>query len=83
MFPSFSPVGPLGACGVIRGKGYNLGYVQSRPQVAEGGSISIIYQNGDQCGNSSRYSTRIILQCDENSVSVGAPTVMWDSGCRH
>uniref|UniRef100_A0A8C9ZNR3 Insulin-like growth factor 2 receptor n=1 Tax=Sander lucioperca TaxID=283035 RepID=A0A8C9ZNR3_SANLU len=52
------PVGPLGACGVIDGKSYNLGYIQSRPQVAEDGSISIVYQNGDQCGSESRYSTR-------------------------
>lgn len=65
-----SPVGPLGACGVVDGKGYNLGYVQSRPHAAEDGSISIVYQNGDRCGSTSRYSTRIILQCDENPVSI-------------
>lgn len=65
-----SPVGPLGACGIIDGKGYNLGYVQSRPQAAEDGSISILYQNGDRCGSTSRYSTRVILQCDENPVSI-------------
>lgn len=65
-----SPVGPLGACGIIDGKGYNLGYVQSRPQAAEDGSISILYQNGDRCGSTSRYSTHVILQCDENPVSI-------------
>lgn len=70
----FCPVGPLGACGVIDGKSYNLGYIQSKPQVAEGGSISIMYQNGDKCGSTSRYSTRIILQCDDNPVNIRAPT---------
>lgn len=63
------PVGPLGSCGVIDGKTYNLGYIQSSPQAAEDGSISIVYQNGDPCGPTSRYSTRIILQCDDNPVS--------------
>lgn len=63
-------VGPLGACGVIDGTSSNLGYIQSSPQVAEDGSISIVYQNGDRCGDSSHYSTRIILQCDDTPVSV-------------
>ena len=54
---------------MIDGKSYNLGYVLSTPQLAEDGSISIIYQNGDLCGATSRYSTRIILQCDDNPVS--------------
>lgn len=65
---SLCAAGLLGACGLIDGKSYNLGYVQSTPQVAESGSISITYQNGDQCGPSSRYSTRIILECDDNPV---------------
>jgi len=54
---------------MIDGKKYNLGYVQSSPQAAEDGSISIVYQNGDLCGAASRYSTRIIFQCDNNPVS--------------
>ncbi|TDH00702.1 hypothetical protein EPR50_G00191090 [Perca flavescens] len=74
------PVGPLGACGVFDGKSYNLGYVQSRPQVAEDGSISIVYQNGDQCGSASRYSTRIILQCDDNP---GSPMFDRIDGCEY
>uniref|UniRef100_A0A8D0D7T5 Insulin-like growth factor 2 receptor n=1 Tax=Sander lucioperca TaxID=283035 RepID=A0A8D0D7T5_SANLU len=74
------PVGPLGACGVIDGKSYNLGYIQSRPQVAEDGSISIVYQNGDQCGSESRYSTRIILQCDDNP---GSPMFDRKDGCEY
>lgn len=70
-----SSVGLLGACGVIDGQSYNLGYIQSSPQVAEDGSISIVYQNGDKCGSTSRYSTRIILRCDDNPVSITGPTV--------
>lgn len=62
-------VGPLGACGLINGKGYNLGYVQSSPQMLEDGSISIVYQNGDQCDSTSFYSTRIIFQCYDHPVS--------------
>uniref|UniRef100_A0A3Q1JC88 Uncharacterized protein n=1 Tax=Anabas testudineus TaxID=64144 RepID=A0A3Q1JC88_ANATE len=74
------PVGPLGACGVIDGKSYNLGYVQSTPQVAESGSISIVYQNGDQCGSETRYSTRIIFQCDDNP---GSPMFDRKDGCEY
>ncbi|AWP20381.1 putative cation-independent mannose-6-phosphate receptor [Scophthalmus maximus] len=74
------PVGPLGACGLVDGKGFNLGYIQSAPQVAEGGSISITYQNGDLCGATGRYSTRIILQCDHN---VGSPMFDRKDGCEY
>uniref|UniRef100_A0A6Q2XKG2 Insulin-like growth factor 2 receptor n=1 Tax=Esox lucius TaxID=8010 RepID=A0A6Q2XKG2_ESOLU len=64
------PGGLLGACGIIDGKGVNLGYVQSSPQVASNGSISIVYINGDKglnCDNG--HSTRILFQCDDHSVS--------------
>ncbi|XP_041831231.1 cation-independent mannose-6-phosphate receptor [Melanotaenia boesemani] len=74
------PVGPLGSCGVIDGKSYNLGYVQSSLQVADDGSVSIVYQNGDKCGTSSRYSTRIIFQCDDNP---GSPTFDRQDGCEY
>ncbi|KAF7662089.1 hypothetical protein LDENG_00246530 [Lucifuga dentata] len=74
------PVGPLGACGMIGGKSYNLGYVQSSPQVAEDGSISIVYQNGDHCGPTSRYSTLIIFQCDDNP---GSPMFDRRDGCEY
>lgn len=70
-------VGPLGACGLIDGRGYNLGYVQSSPQMVADGSISIVYQNGDRCGSTSFYSTRIIFQCDEHPVSTTAPSEPW------
>ncbi|MED6270432.1 hypothetical protein CHARACLAT_010298 [Characodon lateralis] len=74
------PVGPLGACGVISGKGFNLGYMQSSPQVADDGSISIVYRNGDKCGDSSTYSTRIVLQCDNNP---GSPMFDRQDGCEY
>ncbi|XP_044024917.1 cation-independent mannose-6-phosphate receptor isoform X2 [Siniperca chuatsi] len=74
------PVGPLGSCGLIDGKSYNLGYVQSSPQVAEDGSISIVYQNGEQCDHTSHYSTRIILQCDDNP---GSPMFDREDGCEY
>ncbi|XP_053300759.1 cation-independent mannose-6-phosphate receptor [Pleuronectes platessa] len=74
------PIGPLGACGVIDGKSYNLGYVLSTPQVAEDGSISVLYQNGDLCGAASRYSTRIILQCDDKP---GSPMFDRKDGCEY
>ncbi|XP_049613817.1 cation-independent mannose-6-phosphate receptor isoform X2 [Syngnathus scovelli] len=64
------PVGPLGACAVKDGAGYSLGLVQASPQVADDGSISILYHNGDLCDATSRYSTRIILLCDD---SPGSP----------
>ncbi|XP_049445309.1 cation-independent mannose-6-phosphate receptor isoform X1 [Epinephelus fuscoguttatus] len=74
------PVGPLGSCGVIDGKSFNLGYVQSSPQAAEDGSISIVYQNGDRCGSTSRYSTRIIFQCDDKP---GDPMFDREDGCEY
>lgn len=74
------PVGPLGACGMVDGKSLNLGYVQSSPQAAEDGSISIVYQNGDKCGAASRYSTRVILQCDDNP---GSPMFDREDGCEY
>ncbi|XP_070781683.1 cation-independent mannose-6-phosphate receptor [Enoplosus armatus] len=74
------PVGPLGACGLIDGRSYNLGYVQSSPQAAGDGSISIVYQNGERCGSTSRYSTRIILQCDDNP---GSPMFDRRDGCEY
>uniref|UniRef100_A0A3Q2XYE7 Insulin-like growth factor 2 receptor n=1 Tax=Hippocampus comes TaxID=109280 RepID=A0A3Q2XYE7_HIPCM len=43
---------------------------QASPQVAEDGSISILYHHGDQCGAASRYSTRIILLCDDSPGSL-------------
>ncbi|XP_064196429.1 cation-independent mannose-6-phosphate receptor [Anguilla rostrata] len=73
------PGGALGTCAIIDGKGVNLGYVQSNPQAAADGSISIVYGNGDKCENS-RYSTRIIFQCDD---SPGSPMFTEKNGCEY
>ncbi|XP_029965640.1 LOW QUALITY PROTEIN: cation-independent mannose-6-phosphate receptor [Salarias fasciatus] len=72
------PVGPLGACRTQDGRGSNLGYVQSGPQVAEDGTVSIQYLNGDACGTSSRFSTRIVFQCDDKPSS---PMLDRQDGC--
>ncbi|XP_016120862.1 cation-independent mannose-6-phosphate receptor-like, partial [Sinocyclocheilus grahami] len=61
------PAGAIGACGQLKGRGVNLGYVQSSLQAAADGSISIVYLNGDKCGLG-RYSTRIIFQCDDSPI---------------
>ncbi|KAM4632802.1 LOW QUALITY PROTEIN: cation-independent mannose-6-phosphate receptor [Polymixia lowei] len=74
------PVGPLGACGSISGTNLNLGYIQSSPQVAEDGSVSIVYQNGDRCGATARYSTRILFQCDDTP---GSPVFDRQDGCEY
>ncbi|KAK5852634.1 hypothetical protein PBY51_006486 [Eleginops maclovinus] len=74
------PVGPLGSCATIDGKSYNLGYVQSSLQAAQDGSISIVYKNGEHCDATSRYSTRIIFQCDDNP---GSPMFDRLDGCEY
>ncbi|XP_077442699.1 cation-independent mannose-6-phosphate receptor isoform X2 [Stigmatopora argus] len=74
------PVGPLGACAVIDGTSYSLGLVQASPQVAEDGSISILYHHGDKCGATSSYSTRIILLCDDRP---GSPMFDRLDGCEY
>ncbi|XP_030627174.1 cation-independent mannose-6-phosphate receptor [Chanos chanos] len=63
------PMGALGSCGLFNGRGVNLGFVQSSPQVAADGSISIVYVNGDMCASGGRYSTRIIFECDDTTGS--------------
>ncbi|KAG7460969.1 hypothetical protein MATL_G00204630 [Megalops atlanticus] len=73
------PGGALGSCAKIGNKGVNLGYVQSSPQAAADGSISIVYLNGDKCGDG-RYSTRIIFQCDD---SPGSPMFESLNNCEY
>uniref|UniRef100_A0A8C1XSQ9 Insulin-like growth factor 2 receptor n=1 Tax=Cyprinus carpio TaxID=7962 RepID=A0A8C1XSQ9_CYPCA len=73
------PAGAIGACGQLKGRGVNLGYVQSSLQAAADGSISIVYLNGDKC-NSGRYSTRIVFQCDD---SPGAPMFDRKDDCEY
>ncbi|XP_066532658.1 cation-independent mannose-6-phosphate receptor isoform X2 [Hoplias malabaricus] len=74
------PVGVIGACGQINGRGYNLGYVQSSLQAASDGSISIVYLSGDKCSPQDRYSTRIIFQCDDTP---GSPVFDRKDGCEY
>ncbi|XP_035630752.1 cation-independent mannose-6-phosphate receptor [Oncorhynchus keta] len=69
----------LGACGTLEGKGVNLGYIQSSPQVASDGSISIVYLNGDRC-DKGHHSTRLIFQCDDNP---GSPVFDRQDGCEY
>uniref|UniRef100_A0A8C7K6R9 Insulin-like growth factor 2 receptor n=1 Tax=Oncorhynchus kisutch TaxID=8019 RepID=A0A8C7K6R9_ONCKI len=57
----------------------NLGYIQSSPQVASDGSISIVYLNGDRC-DKGHHSTRIIFQCDDNP---GSPVFDRQDGCEY
>ncbi|KAL2081956.1 hypothetical protein ACEWY4_021774 [Coilia grayii] len=74
------PAGALGACGIINGRSFNLGYVQSSPQAAPDGSISIVYRGGEACGPGKRYSTRIIFLCDD---SLGSPIFDRKDGCEY
>ncbi|XP_041951218.1 cation-independent mannose-6-phosphate receptor-like isoform X1 [Alosa sapidissima] len=74
------PGGALGACAIINGRGLNLGYVQSSPQPASDGSVSIVYRGGDPCGTKGRHSTRIIFICDD---SLGSPIFEHKTGCEY
>uniref|UniRef100_A0A673X9U3 Insulin-like growth factor 2 receptor n=1 Tax=Salmo trutta TaxID=8032 RepID=A0A673X9U3_SALTR len=77
------PLPPVQGCPgeshAIKGKSVNLGYVQSSPQVASDGSISIVYLNGDRC-DKGHHSTRIIFQCDDNP---GSPVFDRQDGCEY
>lgn len=57
----------MGSCLVSEDNSWNLGVVQISPQAAANGSLSIVYVNGDKCGNQ-RFSTRITLECAQTSV---------------
>lgn len=56
------PGSAVGSCLVSEDSSRNLGVVQISPQAAANGSLSIVYVNGDKCGNQ-RFSTRITLEC--------------------
>ncbi|XP_058881252.1 cation-independent mannose-6-phosphate receptor [Acipenser ruthenus] len=71
------PGGSLGSCAKYSDHSLNLGYIQSSPQAATDGSLSIVYLGGDNCDNG-RYSTRIIFQCDD---SPGSPVFERTDGC--
>ncbi|XP_062406227.1 cation-independent mannose-6-phosphate receptor [Sardina pilchardus] len=74
------PGGVLGACAIVDGRGLNLGYVQSSPEPASDGTVSIVYRGGDPCGNEGRFSTRIIFICDD---SLGLPMFERQDGCEY
>lgn len=59
----------VGSCMVSEDSSYNLGVVQISPQATGNGSLSILYMNGDRCGNQ-RFSTRIVFECAQTSVRV-------------
>ncbi|KAM4866079.1 cation-independent mannose-6-phosphate receptor isoform 2-T3 [Thomomys bottae] len=69
----------VGSCLVSEDNSWNLGVVQISPQAAANGSLSILYVNGDMCGNQ-RYSTRIMFECAQTS---GSPTFQFLYDCEY
>ncbi|XP_023555112.1 cation-independent mannose-6-phosphate receptor [Octodon degus] len=69
----------VGSCLVSEDSSWNLGVVQISPQAAANGSLSIVYVNGDKCGNQ-RYSTRIIFECAQ---TLGSPTFQRQDNCEY
>ncbi|XP_077611202.1 cation-independent mannose-6-phosphate receptor [Crocuta crocuta] len=69
----------VGSCLVSEDKSSNLGVVQISPQAAANGSLSIVYVNGDRCGNQ-RYSTRITFECAQTS---GSPMFQLLDDCEY
>ncbi|KAL4699646.1 hypothetical protein H8957_000590 [Semnopithecus entellus] len=69
----------MGSCLVSEVKSWNLGVMQMSPQAAANGSLSIMYVNGDKCGNQ-RFSTRITFECAQIS---GSPTFQLQDGCEY
>ena len=64
------PGGAIGACQVdhSRNKGYNLGYVQSNPQIAENGDLTLQYSGGSACHGQFNRSMRIFFSCSKKMV---------------
>lgn len=68
------PGGAIGACQIDHsadGKGFNLGYVQSNPQVAADGELSLQYSGGSECHHQFNRSIRIVFSCAETMVRSG------------
>lgn len=65
----------VGSCLLSEEQSLSLGVVQISPQATENGSLSILYVNGDRCGDQ-RFSTRIIFECAQMSVSVRAAALL-------
>lgn len=69
----------VGSCLVSEDGSWNLGMVQISPQATANGSLSIVYVNGDRCGNQQRFSTRITFECAQTLVRVLVNNVL--PGC--
>ncbi|KAK2501049.1 hypothetical protein MC885_011037 [Smutsia gigantea] len=69
----------VGSCLVSGESSWNLGLVQISPQAAANGSLSIVYVNGDKCGNQ-RFSTRITFECAQ---TLGSPTFQLLDDCEY
>ncbi|XP_071956716.1 cation-independent mannose-6-phosphate receptor-like [Antedon mediterranea] len=77
------PGGAIGSCQTSTkgGSPRSLGYIQSMPEAAPDGSISIQYENGDVCKDGIRYSTRIIFECSDRP---GSPVLqVVSNGCEY
>ena len=64
------PGGPIGACQIDHkaDKGFNLGYVQSDPQVADNGDLTLQYSGGTECHHQFNRSIRIVFSCSKQMV---------------
>lgn len=67
------PGGLIGACQIDHNskKGYNLGYVQSNPQIAANGELSLQYSGGSECHHQFNRSIRIVFSCSKRMVRDG------------
>ena len=76
------PGGAIGACQFDHktGRGHNMGYVQSNPQIAANGDLALRYLGGDMCHNQFNRSTRIIFSCSKTMVR--KHFVIWRLYCR-
>ncbi|KAI5938484.1 Cation-independent mannose-6-phosphate receptor [Manis javanica] len=70
----------VGSCLVSEEGSWNLGMVQISPQATANGSLSIVYVNGDRCGNQQRFSTRITFECAQ---TLGSPTFQLKDDCEY
>ena len=70
------PGGLIGACQIDHSskKGYNLGYVQSNPQIAANGELSLQYSGGSECHHQFNRSIRIVFSCSKRMVRDGIVT---------
>ncbi|GAB1300523.1 Cation-independent mannose-6-phosphate receptor [Apodemus speciosus] len=69
----------VGSCMVSEDNSWNLGVVQISPQATGNGSLSLLYVNGDRCGNQ-RFSTRIMFECAQTS---GSPMFQFLNNCEY